>query len=194
LNELLYGPASEVELVAGDFPWEYEEARLSALPGQADPAAITAGPWALLYGGRRALLYGGRLVQSGPGAWRFGKTLDLVSDPYLDQHRLDGVPVLPFAVAMEYMAEVVAALGLEADVLELEDVRLLQGLRLLQGRLPVEIDVCTDPASSPEQRRFDVVLGRADGEGKFGYRASVKAGGDVSRAGMFPANRCRLYR
>jgi len=172
LNELLYGPASEVELVAGDFPWEYEEARLSALPGQADPAAITAGPW--------ALLYGGRLVQSGPGAWRFGKTLDLVSDPYLDQHRLDGVPVLPFAVAMEYMAEVVAALGLEADVLELEDVRLLQGLRLLQGRLPVEIDVCTDPASSPEQRRFDVVLGRADGEGKFGYRASVKAGGDVS--------------
>jgi len=178
LNELLYGPTAEVELVAGDFPWEREETRLSALPGQADPTVIATGP--------RALLYGGRLTRSGPGAWRFAKTLDLVSDPYLDQHRLDGVPVLPFAVAVEYMAAAaVAAAGLEPDALEVEDVRLYQGLRLAREDLPIGIDVRADPAA-PERQRFDATLAAADGAGKIAYRATVRAGETTAGEPLLP--------
>jgi len=169
LNELLYGPTADVELVAGDFPWEREEARLGALPGQADPSVIVAGPL--------ALLCGGRLAQSGPSAWRFAKTLDLVGDLYLDQHRLDGVPVLPFAIGLEYMAEAAVAAGLEeSDALELADVRLFQGLRLAREDLPIEIEVRAEPVAAPERRRFDVTLAAADGAGKIAYRASVRAG------------------
>lgn len=166
-RELLYGPVAQVELVAGDFPWEYEETRRSALPGSVDPALITSGLW--------GLLYGGHFSQSGSGQWRFDKTVDVVSDCYLDQHRLDGIPVVPFAMALEYMAEAVAALTPDADVLELEDVRLLRGLRLLEDDLPLQLNLKADAAAAGP-RRFDVTLGAVDASGKPSYRATVKAG------------------
>ncbi|MCB1777637.1 MAG: SDR family NAD(P)-dependent oxidoreductase, partial [Candidatus Competibacteraceae bacterium] len=167
-NELLYGPSDEVELVAGDYPWEYAEARLSALPGAVDPSVIVDGP--------HALLQGGRLIELHPTSWQFEKTVDLISDPYLDHHRLDGVPVLPFAVAMEYMAEAVAAQRPELQVLELEDVRLLQGLRLTQDDLAIRIHVHEQAAAVPEQRRFAVTLGAGDPSDRHAYRATVVMG------------------
>ncbi len=164
-NELRYGPVTDVELVAGDFPWEYEESRLSALPGVVDAAIITAGPW--------GLLQGGRCVEIGPGQWRFDKTLDLISDPALDQHRLDRVPVLPFAMALEYMAQVAAQLATPGAVLELEEVSLLQGLRLLSEELPLRIDMKAADVEASERRQFEVTLGRADGPAKPSYRATA---------------------
>ncbi len=168
LNELRYGPADEVELVAGDFPWEYEEARLSALPGPADPAVIADGP--------HALLYGACLTQLDAAAWRFDKTVDLISDPYLDHHRLDGVPVLPFAVAMEYMAEAAAALCPDAAGVELSDVQLLRGLSL-QNReaAPLQI-ILQESADVPGggQRQFTAQL--SDGAARPCYQATVTVG------------------
>jgi hypothetical protein len=168
LNELLYGPTDEVELVAGDYPWEYAETRLSALPGEANPSVIVDGP--------HALLQGGRLIELNPTSWRLEKTVDLISDPYLDHHRLDGVPVLPFAVAMEYMAEAVAVQRPELRILELEDVRLLQGLRLTQDNLAIKIQVHEQVASVPEQQRFAVTLGADNPGDRHAYRATVVMG------------------
>jgi NAD(P)-dependent dehydrogenase (short-subunit alcohol dehydrogenase family) len=168
LNELLYGPPDEVELVAGDYPWESAETRLSALPGEADPSVIAEGS--------HALLHGARLTELDPTAWQLDKTVDLISDPYLDHHRLDGVPVLPFAVAMEYMAEAVAVQRPELRILELEDVRLLQGLRLMQDDLAIKIQVCEQAASVPEQQRFAVTLGAGDQDDRHAYRATVVTG------------------
>lgn len=169
LNELLYGPVTEAEVVAGDFPWEYEEARLSALPGAVDPAVIATGPWALLYGGRFTQREDER---------RFAKTVDLVSDPYLDQHRLDGAPVLPFAVAMEYMAEAVAALCPEAATFELRDVRLLRGLSLQErddAPLRLTLRETADPPLA-SQRRFTALLDDGDGQARPCYQATVLVG------------------
>jgi hypothetical protein len=165
LNELLYGPTDEVELVAGDYPWEYAETRLSALPGETDSSVITDG--------HCALLDGARLTEIDATTWRFNKSVDLISDPYLDHHRLDGVPVLPFAVAMEYMAEAVAARRPESRILELEDVRLLQGLRLTDENLPLKIQVHEQTASAPGQQRFAVTLDADDRGDRHAYRATV---------------------
>ncbi|MER2603780.1 MAG: SDR family NAD(P)-dependent oxidoreductase, partial [Candidatus Competibacter phosphatis] len=168
LNELLYGPVGEVELVAGDFPWEYEEARLTALPGPVDPAVITEGC--------HALLYGARLTGLSAAEWRFDKAVDLISDPYLDHHRLDGVPVLPFAVAMEYMAEAVAVLCPGMTGVELSDVQLLRGLSL-QNReaAPLRITL-RESADAPGdgQRRFTARLD--DGAAHPCYQATVTVG------------------
>lgn len=168
LNELLYGPTDEVELVAGDYPWEYAETQISALPGEADPSVIAKGP--------HALLQGGRLIELNPTSWRLEKTVDLISDPYLDHHRLDGVPVLPFAVAMEYMTEAVAIQRPKLRILALEDVQLLQGLRLTQDNLAIKIQIHEQAASVPEQPRFAVTLGADDQGDRHAYRATVVMG------------------
>jgi acyl transferase domain-containing protein/NAD(P)-dependent dehydrogenase (short-subunit alcohol dehydrogenase family) len=168
LNELLYGPVGEVELVAGDFPWEYEEARLTALPGSADPAVIADGS--------HALLYGACLTQLDAATWRFDKTVDLISDPYLDHHRLDGIPVLPFAVAMEYMTEAAAVLCPGMAGVALSDVQLLRGLSL-QNReaAPLRITLW-ESADAPDagQRRFTARLD--DGAARPCYQATVTVG------------------
>jgi NAD(P)-dependent dehydrogenase (short-subunit alcohol dehydrogenase family) len=52
-------------------------------------------------------------------------------DRYLNDHRIDGRPVLPFAVAMEYIAETAAAMhpaGVKQDVFALRDVQVLRGV------------------------------------------------------------------
>ncbi|HRX70923.1 MAG TPA: SDR family oxidoreductase, partial [Candidatus Competibacteraceae bacterium] len=183
LNELLYGPTDEVELVAGDYPWEYAEMRFSALPGQVDPSLIIETPY--------ALLQGGRLTELNPTSWQFEKTVDLITDPYLDHHRLDGVPVLPFAVAMEYMAEAVAVHRPELPILELEDVRLLQGLRLTQDDLAIKIQVHEQAASVPEPQRCAVTLGAGDQSERPAYRATVvirKTQPALSRPQELPPN------
>jgi acyl transferase domain-containing protein/NAD(P)H-dependent flavin oxidoreductase YrpB (nitropropane dioxygenase family) len=53
------------------------------------------------------------------------RTLDVRRDRWLDDHRVDGLPVLPFAVAMELMAQ---AATTELEVAGLEDIRLLHGV------------------------------------------------------------------
>ena len=170
LNELLYGPADEVELVAGDFPWEYAETQLSMLPSAADPAVLIGGP--------HALLYGARLTERGPAAWRFEKTVDLISDPYLDHHRLDGAPVLPFAVAMEYLAEAVMAICPDASGIQLSDVQLLRGLSLQNqdnARLRITLQESSSPASEG-LRRFTAWLDNGDAQGRPCYQAAVTIG------------------
>ena len=170
LNELRYGPTDAVELVAGAFPWEYEEARYSALPdARRDAAVIGAGPW--------PLLWGGCLSQQEAGVWRFTKTVDLVSDPYLDQHRLDGVPVLPFAMAMEYMAEAVATLCPDAAI-EVREVRLLRGLSVRDGaELSLQLTLRESAQMHADgARAFVAVLGDAAQSARPAYQALALAG------------------
>ena len=54
--------------------------------------------------------------------------MDLERDLYLRDHRLDGRPVLPFAVALELMAEVAAAGWPDREVIAVRHVRLLRGI------------------------------------------------------------------
>lgn len=132
MQDLTAAPIDEVEVIAGESPWEYFEAEHGALvrdrragsrPDRRFPLLQTA-VVPPLNGGDRSL----------------GKVVDLVSDPYLDDHRLDGVPVMPFACALETMAEAAEAL-IGGTVGEMRDVRRFVGVTLDRGRQPIDITV-----------------------------------------------------
>jgi hypothetical protein len=66
--------------------------------------------------------------------------LRIEHDRYLDDHRVDGRPVLPFAAAMELMAEGAAAVASRVPTV-LSSVRLLKGITIEDaGGLEVRID------------------------------------------------------
>jgi acyl transferase domain-containing protein/NAD(P)H-dependent flavin oxidoreductase YrpB (nitropropane dioxygenase family)/NAD(P)-dependent dehydrogenase (short-subunit alcohol dehydrogenase family) len=111
------------------------------------------------------------------------RTLDLRHDRYLDDHRVDGRPVLPFAAAMGLMAEAAAATRPQLEVAGLRDIRVLHG---------VTVDERTGTAvritAAPEQADGDVAvaIAAADG-GRRHYSAVVELAGATPAAAAGPA-------
>ncbi|WP_029349950.1 type I polyketide synthase [Bosea sp. 117] len=143
--EILKGPLGDVEIVIGEGPWERHEqdmARQQVARQQVAPATPVAtadatksknftsapidlaGPLAHL-----ALLAGASMGAGERGGRLFRRTLSVAHDLYLDQHRIDGVPVLPAAVALEIAAEAAAATWPGWQVAEVSELRLLSGLK-----------------------------------------------------------------
>ncbi|MDP3295911.1 MAG: SDR family NAD(P)-dependent oxidoreductase, partial [Nevskia sp.] len=114
MDELAYGPRKDVELVAGEGPWNRDDDLTEA------PAAST-GALPLI---RQPLRMGAG------GAVVFEQTISLHSDPYLGDHRLDAKPVMPAATALEYMAQFAAAGWPEWQVAEIRDLRAFSGIVL----------------------------------------------------------------
>ncbi|MGH3981514.1 MAG: polyketide synthase dehydratase domain-containing protein [Pseudonocardiaceae bacterium] len=88
--------------------------------------------------------------------------LDPERDRYLDDHRLDGYPVLPAAAAMELMAEVAAAARPGHEVTELCDVQVLNGLVLDDGPRCVTVRAAAAQPLDDSAREGDGIL---EGEG-----------------------------
>jgi NAD(P)-dependent dehydrogenase (short-subunit alcohol dehydrogenase family)/acyl carrier protein len=106
-------------------------------------------------------------------------TLDLARDLYLDDHRIDGRPVLPFAVAMELMAQAAVAASPGRPVAGLREIRLFDGVTL-DGDRPRSVDIEATPSEGGEE--FVVTLSPPEG-GRPHYRSTVRLGtpGAVSR-------------
>ena len=101
-------------------------------------------------------------------------TLDLKRDRYLGDHRIDGRPVLPFAAAMELMAEAAVAGAPGRTVTGLREIRLLDGVALEHERgARVRIDTATRIGGEVE-----VTIAPTDG-GRAHYRALVELRGPV---------------
>ncbi len=116
MDELAYGPRKDVELVAGEGPWDRD------LGGEVlEAATADAGALPLI---RQPLRMGAG------GAVVFEQTISLHSDPYLGDHRLDAKPVMPAATALEYMAQFAAAGWPEWKVVEIRDLRAFSGIVL----------------------------------------------------------------
>ncbi|MGQ0774801.1 MAG: SDR family oxidoreductase [Pseudonocardiales bacterium] len=79
------------------------------------------------------------IVTPVPDGIEITRMLDPEGDRYLDDHRLDGHPVLPAAAAMELMAEVAAAVRPGHEVTELRDMQVLRGVILDNGPRPVTV-------------------------------------------------------
>lgn len=135
------------------------EAQLSVTGGAA--AAVAPGP---------PLLWGSEAVDAKGAVRTLRKTVDLASDPYLDDHRIDGWPVMPLAFAAEYMAEAATLLG-GAPVRALAGIRMLHGLVLRDAPLDLEI-VLQPPVDGGAM--VDVVLGGA--RRRVAYRATAEFG------------------
>jgi NAD(P)-dependent dehydrogenase (short-subunit alcohol dehydrogenase family) len=112
LDELERGRTGDVEVTIG--------AAAAIDGGDPHPAPATD---------RLPLLAANARVARGPaGGLEVVRTLAVGTDRYLDDHRLDGRPVLPFAVAMEHMAEAAAAVWPGATVAGLRDIRVTKGV------------------------------------------------------------------
>ena len=98
------------------------------------------------------------------------RRFQLDHDRYLDDHRVDGSPVLPFAVAMELMAEAAAAARPGLEVVGLRDIRLLHGVTVdeVDG---TAVRVAASRTSSPDE--LEVTIAMAEGSRPH-YRAFVR--------------------
>ncbi|TCP63426.1 polyketide-type polyunsaturated fatty acid synthase PfaA [Rhodovulum bhavnagarense] len=167
-KELFWSDADEVESIGWVADGESMESRVCALP----PA-----PQAQVLGAPLVLLQGARKTAGGLG-WR----CDIVSAPYADHHRFDGVPVLPMAAAIQMMSELPGILGDPRTVVALEDVRLFNGVRLGEGAVELALSLSGDGAGGH--------VARITGQGaraKPHYGARLVMGQGLDRAKERPA-------
>lgn len=170
IRELLYAPREAVEVVAGEHPYEYQEAAASGM----DRATLAPA--------QPLLPPGAAPVANGKGP-ALRKTIDIVSDPYLDHHRIDGWPVLPFACAAEYMAESAALLGL-GPVRAVTDMRMLNGLILRTQ--PIDAELSLQPAADGTSAAVEFAT--LQPSRRLGYRSTVEFGPRTASASRFPAS------
>jgi acyl transferase domain-containing protein/NAD(P)H-dependent flavin oxidoreductase YrpB (nitropropane dioxygenase family)/NAD(P)-dependent dehydrogenase (short-subunit alcohol dehydrogenase family) len=171
-DELTRGHKGETEVVIGaatGLAGADGSASAAANPASAvsaDPAG--AGALALIAGASEVV----RLTDDtqGQGTTRALYTLDLQRDRYLDDHRIDGRPVLPFAAAMELMAQVAAATTPGLALAGLRDIRLLDGIALEDDQ---PVSVCIDATPRAGGEEVAVTINPPDG-GRSHYRALVE--------------------
>jgi acyl transferase domain-containing protein len=156
VDEVLRAPLDHVEIVAGQGPWERHETEMGVFA-----SAPTSAPYPLVWGGQQ-------------GELRLTRRIDVSSDPYLAQHMLDDVPVLPAAVALELCAEAAAVFWPGRVVIEMRDLRAMRGIRLDRGGFDavvsargvgggdeVELELHTAGASGPPHYRVRAVLAQS---------------------------------
>ncbi|WP_315790258.1 SDR family NAD(P)-dependent oxidoreductase [Fischerella sp. JS2] len=120
IDELHYGRKGETEVVAGEGPWEAYEANLQVSPE--NPISVNRKSPYLLLPTPPQLQPNGTVTLE--------HTFSLSTDPYLEDHRLDGKPVLPAAGALEWFGEFVQSAWPEWQVTEVCQLRVLRGLVL----------------------------------------------------------------
>ncbi|HZG69227.1 MAG TPA: SDR family NAD(P)-dependent oxidoreductase, partial [Herpetosiphonaceae bacterium] len=104
------------------------------------------------------------------------RTLDPAHDVYLRDHQLDGKPVLPFAMAMELMAEVVQQAWSDLKVTGLRDMQLFKGLVIENGPKRIRITARAQQDPPAERVGADVSVEITDAERPTlrYYRATVE--------------------
>jgi hypothetical protein len=115
-EELTHKGESGVEVVCGEGPWERREAELGRIENITNEGRAF---WPLLDDAQETSLPKG------------DKNIAVVlgeNHAYLNEHRIDGVPVLPAAAALEIMSEAAGLLWPGWHVIEARDSRLLKGV------------------------------------------------------------------
>jgi acyl transferase domain-containing protein/NAD(P)H-dependent flavin oxidoreductase YrpB (nitropropane dioxygenase family)/NAD(P)-dependent dehydrogenase (short-subunit alcohol dehydrogenase family) len=167
VDELLTGAKDEVEVIWGDGPWS------------GAPAHRTSVSFPLLDGTACSVEAGAAFVVT--------CTLDVSKHRYLDDHRLDGKPVLPAAMALELIAEVVQKGWPDWQVLGIHSVRVLRGVVLEDGPKRIAVRACSETQPAAEGDMFvDVAITDLDGGGTTCYRATVQLGHTLSEPPQSP--------
>lgn len=163
-EELGYGRKGQAEVVIGDGPWN----RAASV----DSTWIRTG---------FPLLDGTSFKGGDHDGVEVVLTLDAKRDRYLQDHRIDGKAVFPFAMAMELMSEVVQQGWPDLVVTGIQSARRFQGI-VLDGERQ-EIRVVARPHSGisagQEVSRLDVTIGGLNQEGLPYYRATVEVGNQL---------------
>jgi NAD(P)-dependent dehydrogenase (short-subunit alcohol dehydrogenase family) len=138
-RELRLAGKGDVEVIIGKGPWEAVEAARPSVPH---------GPFPLLDGVRSSA--------GGDGSIEVLHDLDPAIAPYLLDHQLDGCPVLPAAMALELMAEVVQHQWPGWKIIGAERFRVFKGIVLHDG--PRTVRVMARPQTQPSPERPEAVV------------------------------------
>jgi acyl transferase domain-containing protein/NAD(P)H-dependent flavin oxidoreductase YrpB (nitropropane dioxygenase family)/NADP-dependent 3-hydroxy acid dehydrogenase YdfG len=176
MDEISFSPLSQVEVIAGEGPWEAREAEKGAMRAAQSAADVNndhqknaAYP-----------LIAGASQSSGPrGEIIFRRTVNVQHDYYLSQHLLDGTPVMPAAVALELIAEAAASAWPDWVVNEVGNLRVLNGIKLNQGAVDLEVVALASSHGDASGFEASLVIRPAGEETKPCYRASVRLGSDA---------------
>jgi NAD(P)-dependent dehydrogenase (short-subunit alcohol dehydrogenase family) len=161
--ELRHGDKAAAEVVIGGGPWPVVEGRpREAAPGSAAGAPPVDAPIV------------SRLIVGRGSALEFTHELDVARDLYLDDHRIDGKPVLPAAMAAELMAEVAGRGWPDLQVARIRGFRVLRGVVLSNGAKPIRLSANPRTRATGEEGELqvDVELVEA-GVAQPAYRATV---------------------
>ncbi|CAN1208837.1 SDR family NAD(P)-dependent oxidoreductase [Tumidithrix helvetica PCC 7403] len=124
-DELQWGKKSEVEVIAGEGPWEAYEAQQAQKQDFVENPAIASAevspPTKFVFLPQQPQLQAN-------GTLTLDYTLSVGNDPYLKDHCLDGKPVMPATGALEWIAEFVQAGWPEWKVAQVKDLRVFRGL------------------------------------------------------------------
>jgi NAD(P)-dependent dehydrogenase (short-subunit alcohol dehydrogenase family)/acyl carrier protein len=147
-QELRWGRKGEVEVLIGAI----EEGRVPRPPA---PKATSSAK----VRGFPLISTGASLAPLADGAVEILRTLDPAQDLYLNDHRLDGKPVFPMAMAFELMAEAASSGWPDLELVEMKDMQVLRGLVLEDGPKPVRIVAkpLTHPASDGVELAVSIV-------------------------------------
>lgn len=154
-----------VEVVAGDGPWERHEADVGRWQEETGDAPQTA---------RQPLLTQCRIEDGEKGTQVLHFKLD-ASHGYLQEHCIDGIPVLPAAVALEIIAEAATLMWPGWMVAEVAELRLLKGVQLSEPTQALSLLI--NPPTYASSEGFDASISIRSGSGKqqrMHYRAAVK--------------------
>jgi NAD(P)-dependent dehydrogenase (short-subunit alcohol dehydrogenase family)/acyl carrier protein len=153
-EEIKYGHRGEAEIVIGG----------AELPAAA-PRVAAHGAWPLL---------GQAAISRGESSLEFVRELDTAYDLYLNDHQLDGQPVLPLAVATELMAEAVAQGWPEMQVAGVRSLRVLHGVVLESGAKTLRIVAKPEGGHASNPARVAVEVSGAGHPHRVHYRATIE--------------------
>ena len=171
-HEVTRAPVSQVEVIAGQGPWEQVEVDYGRFREgtRIDAAAIAH---------NRPLL-GGATIEIGADDVRVvRRTLRRSTDLYLDQHPINGVPVLPAAVGLEMLAEAATTVCPGFVITELSDLRLLSGIRFVDDEIAVRVEATVGKVRTDEDRiAVELTLYEENARGgRPSYRATAHLNG-----------------
>nr|WP_204368456.1 type I polyketide synthase [Neosynechococcus sphagnicola] len=165
LQELRYGRKGDVEVIAGEGPWEKHEADLGAF---AKVETLS-----------QPQLPGFVFLQSQPqlqanSTVTLEHTFSLMNDPYLKDHCLDSKPVLPAAGALEWLAEFVQSAWPEWRVAEVRNLKVFKGFVIDQesGNRPALFQARASSHADAESLQIAAEILDPDSKLVF-YKASV---------------------
>ncbi len=155
VDELACGHKGESQVIVGGAGWRAPAARRSALP-------------------RTLPLIGQTVPTRVNGLFELVREFAVATDLYLRDHRIDGKPVLPLAVATELMAETVAAAWPEHEVAAVTDLYMLKGLVLDEGASSVRVVLTPQPIDAQGHQSVAIEVTGLSEPYRVHYRATVE--------------------
>ncbi len=178
--------SSDPVVVLGRGPWEAPPDHRKER--HHETSAIHGGETAQPEGGTDRPLLSGSDHRTAPSGFSIERVLDPTIDVYLDDHRLDGCPVLPMAAALEMMVELAELGWPPLSVNEVRELSVFKGIALpddAEQLKTVRLDARVVSGSELDVLVVRIEVRDADLPEMLHYRATVELSRKVEHLGGY---------